>query len=98
MMAGEALHYEHELVYSYPDNRISCSVRGVGVAVRNALVEVKKWKIDWTTLDHGLQRVHEVFPGGEGGFTLDGQPSVAQVEPGVQLFNISATGKRRIPV
>jgi len=98
MAAGEALHYEHELVYSYPQNIVSCSVAGAGVAVRNANVEVKKWKIDWTTLEYGLQRLEEVFPGGEGGFTMDGQPNITQVEPGVQLFNISATGKRRIPV
>jgi len=98
MAAGEALHYEHELVYRYPQNHISSSVRGTGVAVRNALIEVKKWTIDWTTLEYGLQRIYEVFPGGEGGFTMDGQPNITQVEPGVQLFNISATGKRRIPV
>jgi len=97
-MAGEALHYEDELTYSYPENIISCSVGGVGTVVRNALVTVKQWKIDWTTLEYGLQRLEEVFPGGDGGFTMDGQPDIKQVQPGVRLFNISATGMKRTPI
>jgi len=96
MAAGTALNYEVETVYSYPDNKISCSIGLKTHVTRIATVTKKLWKIEWATLDHALTRLREVFPGGDGEFTLDGDPDVKKaVRDGVDLVNIEAEGSKR---
>jgi len=95
MRADYEILQEYSFKQAVPKERVSLGMDGLG----NARIYRRSWSIEWTTLEHGLSRLAEMFPGTDGDFALDGDPAITPIqETGVGYVNISAKGSKRVPL